>query len=684
MYPFLRLLWPLVGGIVCAVSFCLQLPAWSLWGCGVLALAGWLAYRYAALAWLCDGLLACAFFGCGLFLAGREWGRTDCTFPAEKVYAHVRLEERPVAKEYGYACRVVTCPSEGLEAYQALTGGIGLRLCFGADSLLPALEMGDELLIYARVEAWAGEAARYWRLQGVAGSAWVNAGEWRQMERTAPAGWMQTLRRARDRQMERYRRLGFSDDVLAVLAALTLGEREELDDELRENYSVAGAAHVLALSGLHVGLLTALLWVLFTPLCRWWRASRPLVSVVIALMLWLYALFTGASPSVVRAVVMSSIWLFSSWQYERPVSLNTWAAAAFLMLLVRPLWLFDVGFQLSFAAVAALVLFHPRLYGCWKPRWRLLRYLWSLLSLTLVAQLGTLPLILFYFSRFPTHFLLTGLWVVPWVSVVLYAAVLLLLFTPFPTLQMAWASVVEWLIACQNRGVQWVGGLPYASVDGGSWDVWEVLLLYLCLGACVAFLLRPVYGRLRWVLCLSGLLLAYQGWAEWRDVPRQSLLLYEQRRSPVVHLLMGGGRSYLFASDSCPDTALLRQKWKKPWKRWRLDDPVPVCGESETESWLWKEGILSWQGRHVCMLTDNRWQAKRNRRPLPLLCLYVTDGYKGGLQELDSLFRPERVVLDASLPAYRQQRLAEECLRRGVACHTLRRKGSFRISWEDK
>lgn len=84
------------------------------------------------------------------------------------------------------------------------------------------------------------------------------------------------------------------------------------------------------------------------------------------------------------------------------------------------------------------------------------------------------------------------------------------------------------------------------------------------------------------------------------------------------------------------------------------------------------------------MLSDNRWQAKRSRRPLPLLCLYVTDGYKGRLQELDSLFRPERVVLDASLPAYRQQRLAEECLRRGVACHTLRRKGSFRISWEDK
>ena len=111
---------------------------------------------------------------------------------------------------------------------------------------------------------------------------------------------------------------------------------------------------------------------------------------------------------------MFSLLAFAGLQPEKPLTLNTLAATAFLMLLCKPVWLFDVGFQLSFSAVAAIVLVQPKLYALWKVDNRFLRYLWGLMTVSMAAQLGTAPLVIFYFSRFSTHFLLTNLWVIPW------------------------------------------------------------------------------------------------------------------------------------------------------------------------------------------------------------------------------------------------------------------------------
>ena len=148
-----------------------------------------------------------------------------------------------------------------------------------------------------------------------------------------------------------------------------------------------------------------------------------------------FCFFTGLSSSVVRSVVMFSLLAFAGLQLEKPLTLNTLAATAFLMLLCKPVWLFDVGFQLSFSAVAAIVLVQPKLYALWKVDNRFLRYLWGLMTVSVAAQLGTAPLVIFYFSRFSTHFLLTNLWVIPMVSLVLYSAVFLLMLTPLPFVQ---------------------------------------------------------------------------------------------------------------------------------------------------------------------------------------------------------------------------------------------------------
>ncbi|MCD8287684.1 MAG: ComEC/Rec2 family competence protein, partial [Porphyromonadaceae bacterium] len=281
--------------------------------------------------------------------------------------------------------------------------------------------------------------------------------------------------------MASYRDMGFEGDELGVLSALTVGYKETLDRELSDAYATAGAAHVLAISGLHTGFLYALFLFLFVPVWHRWRWLKLPLMALILLLLWGFALFTGLSTSVVRAAAMCSLSLLSLLQYHRPFTLNLLAAAAFGMLFFRPLWLFDVGFQLSFFAVAGIVWLQPKLAALWQPRLLPMRWLWSLVTLSIAAEAATLPLTLHYFSRFPTYFLLTNLWVIPMVTLVLYGGVLLWAMTPFPALLHPLAALLKGLIQWQNALLGRIAALPYAAIEGVHWRAMEVLLCYLAL-----------------------------------------------------------------------------------------------------------------------------------------------------------------------------------------------------------
>ena len=196
--------------------------------------------------------------------------------------------------------------------------------------------------------------------------------------------------------------------------------------DIVETYSVSGASHVLALSGLHIGFLYALLLFVLRPLWRRWRRLKPLLLLLLVLFLVSFAFFTGLSSSVVRSVVMFSLLAFAGLQPEKPLTLNTLAATAFLMLLCKPIWLFDVGFQLSFMAVLGIFLFYPLIDSLFVVRNKIVAYLWNIISLSLAAQLATLPLILYYFGTFPVYFLLSNLVVAP-IAVFILSATLLAL-----------------------------------------------------------------------------------------------------------------------------------------------------------------------------------------------------------------------------------------------------------------
>lgn len=269
-------------------------------------------------------------------------------------------------------------------------------------------------------------------------------------------------RQVQQRLVNRYAELGISDRELGTLSALTLGDRTNLDKQVRKSFSAAGAMHVLAVSGLHTGILLLVLINLLTvfgwrkPLYDE-RGKRTVLTIVLIALLIGYAFLTGCSPSVVRSVWMASLCLVAVMLYRRPAILNIIFASAFFILLFHPNDLFSISFQLSYAAVLAIVLFA----GGWE---RLIPHT-GLIGVSIAAQLGTLPIALCYFGQMSNYFLLTNLLVIPLAWLMMMGGLAFFTVGWWQPLGLLIAKGLNVLTYSLNEGVTWIESLPGASTN---------------------------------------------------------------------------------------------------------------------------------------------------------------------------------------------------------------------------
>lgn len=276
--------------------------------------------------------------------------------------------------------------------------------------------------------------------------------------------------------VERYAQLGIHGDALGTISALTLGYKGDLNKEVIGNFRRSGAAHILAVSGLHTGIIYAILLYLLTcfkqrvPLYEE-RFKRCLISSLCIVCLWAYAYLTGLTPSVVRSAIMFSLAEVAHMLYRERFSLNVVFFSAAINLAFRPTDLFSVSFQLSYAAVIAIVLASPlfsfpALYKI-RPQTlgKTVRYVYGLVTVSLAAQLGTLPLTLYYFHQMSNYFLLTNMIVIPLASLLVPLGFATLVFGGVPYVGDALVWLLQWGTDIMMMGVHWVQSLPGAFVQ---------------------------------------------------------------------------------------------------------------------------------------------------------------------------------------------------------------------------
>ena len=299
---------------------------------------------------------------------------------------------------------------------------------------------------------------------------------------------------------------GIDEEAYGVVAAMTLGDKSALDKEVREVYSKTGASHVLALSGLHLMMIYGVVSFLVT-----WRRWRLFAQALVVVCIWMFAFLVGLPSSVVRSATMITIYTVFATAHRTRKPFRTLIFTAVVMLLLRPESIRDIGFQLSFLAVTAILLFHPLLQQMipsavlWRHRW--LRYLWGLTTISVSAQLGTAPLVAYYFGRLPVYFLLSNYVVIPLVTLILYEA--LLLFT------LGWINIlhpyivdgISATVGLLNRLLSAIAQWPGSSIDHIHIGVAQLLLVYLIIGCTyvlITYSLTSVGYRSGWRPPLGG------------------------------------------------------------------------------------------------------------------------------------------------------------------------------------
>ncbi|MCB0810185.1 MAG: ComEC/Rec2 family competence protein [Flavobacteriales bacterium] len=545
-----------------------------------------------------------------------------------------------------------------------LTGEL-LRLTLAPDSAHGWLRPGDLLWIRTRPEPIdrvpdpGGFDLRSWTAsRGIHREAFVGRGAW------VPAGhhwrWMDAFADAREQVTRWLEESGLPQAEQDVARALLLGDRSGLEQVQRDAFARSGTMHVLAVSGLHVGLVFAVV----ATLLGWWGNRRGLMwlrGLLILAALWGYAGLTGGAPSVVRAATMFTLFTAAGIVGRQSDSLNSLAAAAFGLLVWDPRMLGQLSFQFSFLAVLGILLFHDPLRRLWVPPNRVLGYLWSLLVVSVAAQLMTTPLALLTFKAFPVWFLPANLVVVSLVTVAVYGGGILLLVYKVPLLGNVVAFLMTWILKALAGSTRFFAELPGAYPDLRL-DWFQAVLLY---GLIVAVAARLAWRwRPGWAVTVMVLLALCVTWARTArsNNGREAFVAYGGGTG--LELALVHGRDMVVFSDRNDDLAQRRTEAHR--RAWGLRSVRQVPAVERGDGPLVVPGdwpILGLDLARSAGTAEGKW-------------LILAGDQRVDLDELVAL-GAEGVLLSPSMPGGKRSYLRRALAERSIPSHDLREQGAY-------
>lgn len=336
----------------------------------------------------------------------------------------------------------------------------------------------------------------------------------------------------RERVIKNLKKTPLTTDERAIVQALLLGQKRDISKEVYSDYAAAGAIHILAVSGLHVGILFFIFKFICSPLKRL-PYGKFIEAAVIILCLFGFALLAGWSPSVVRAATMFSLFIFAEQLQRRTNSINTLFLSYLFLLLINPLWLFQVGFQLSYLAVFFILWIQPKLAAYYKPKTYVTRLLWGICTVTIAAQIGVLPLSLYYFHQFPGLFFISNLLILPFLGLLLGCGILVILLAlagMLPDwLALSYNSVLQFL----NSSIKWVAAQEQFLFEDISFSAAKALSIYVFIIAFILLWKKYNYFKLIGVLASACIVMGVSI-ADTYNASENELVIFHKNRQTLM------------------------------------------------------------------------------------------------------------------------------------------------------
>lgn len=467
----------------------------------------------------------------------------------------------------------------------------------------------------------------------------------------------------RDRVIENLKNSGFSPKELGVVHALILGQRQDLDPSVLQNYQYAGVIHILSVSGLHVGFVLLFLnfFLNFLPNTNRFRIFKVLTLIVI---LWSFALVAGFSPSVVRSVTMFSFVAIGMYVRRKTYIFYTFFCSLFLILLFEPSFLFDVGFQLSYLALFFILWLQPEFAKFFEPKNKIIKHFWDVFTVTIAAQLGTMPLSLYYFHQFPGLFFVANLLIMFLITVIMGVGLVLVLIAYWTIIPTFLTKILEHLIKFLNFIVERIASFEAFIFKDIPFNFWMMASLFFAVFALGWFVIRQNF-KTSAVLLSSILLFQISYFSfDWNSKNKNELLILEARYSSM--LVERTGKDIAVFSNTLDSNRI------------KLDRNIQsfnVANGTSVKSIQQIPNVLFFNGKKILILDSTAVFVPHLKPDIVL----VTQSPKINFERFLNEYKPKTVIIDASNYKNVVEHLRKTCNLQKIPFHAVSEKGFYKI-----
>ena len=565
-----------------------------------------------------------------------------------------------------------------------------IMLYLEKDSLAQSLQYGNILFIENNYQEIAPpknpDAFNYKRFlanQNIFHQGYRRSGQWQRTSDNEGNPVIKKAHQLREIALHTLESHHISGKEFSVVSALLLGYREYLDEDLQREFAGAGAMHILCVSGLHVGIIFLALKIILSFLHRFPKGYY-LKTILIILLIWFYAAITGFSPSVMRASTMFSFVAIGQ-SFNRSTNIyNTLAASALILIIIDPLIINRIGFQLSYLAVISIVALQPIFYRQLYFSNIILNKAWGILTVSLAAQLATGPLALYYFNQFPNYFLLTNLLVIPLAGLIINTGLFFFIVSPFNILSSVLGKLLSWLVYALHSSVRFVEGLPLSTTQNVYITFPETILILLILTTISIFFINYARNMLLVCLTMTLLLIASVAHRTIQNSSQSKIVVYHVPNATAMDIIDGKSCYFIGCDQALQNPEIINFNLREHRiKSGIAGNATQNINLLKTDNKLIYSSLMI-SGRFMqfqnqtMKLLDNNTVISEDLQLLDTLDLIILrKNNKHTLESILQTYPSRTVVIDSSNSYWKAKNWLDECDSLQLNCWSVRHHGAY-------
>ena len=602
--------------------------------------------------------------------------KSDIRLPEIKDYAIARITDNIVIKERSVEIKASIIELKGIDD---INEDLNIILYIEPNRLSKNLAKGDVIIFDQNLQPinFSNNFSLFnynskLEKEGYFYSQYIACNNWRKIDYIKPNTLTDKASNLKKSLLQRINCLNISDSSKALISAMILGDKSLFTKEMRNAYSSAGLSHILAVSGLHVGIIAFILYLLLLPL-KWIRLSyaRPLITILI---LWAYIFVIGFPASAVRAAVMASFVLYGDIINRKGTTINSLFAAALFLVAYNPNYILDVSFQLSFTAVFSIFYIYPLIYSRLPHRNKILAYISSLIAVTIAAQIGTLPLSIYYFNQFPIIGLLSNIVVIPVLPIVVISAILTMIFPVTLFL-----NISDNLFAYIDYIANISASIPYSSIDNIYIKSYYLVFIYVIIFGTLWTLKSKRSELVIALLILIATFTTTENVIKLKD-DKYKAVIYDDNKITALNFI-DDSYNYVLTIDTIEVEDKVKYMAKGLWIKEAIPEATFVTDSVKDKELYISLPYIGYKGEKYLILNSNTFKNKAltGGERLYINKAIVCQGFTGSIAKMTAMFAFGEVVIASNLNNFKRNSIIKECKALKIPYYDIKECGVYTI-----